>query len=65
VLGWEHALVNQWRDFLEAAIASRGVPARQASFADGYRAAMLCDAIHASARERRRVELEQAEATTR
>jgi predicted dehydrogenase len=65
VLGWEHALVNQWRDFLEAVNKSRGVPPRQASFADGYRAAMLCDAIHASAREGRRVELEQAEATTR
>jgi predicted dehydrogenase len=65
VLGWEHAMVNQWRDFLGAAIEGRPVPERQASLADGNRAAVLCDAILASAREGRRVELEQAGATNR
>jgi predicted dehydrogenase len=63
VLGWEHAMVNQWRDFLEAAIDGQPVPARQASFADGQRAAAVCDAILTSARDGRRVELEQAGAT--
>jgi predicted dehydrogenase len=58
VLGWEHALVNQWRDFLEAAIEERPVRPRQASFVDGYRAAVVCDAMLTSAREGRRVELE-------
>ncbi len=56
VLGWEHSFVHQWRDFLEAVLEERPVPARQASFEDGYRAAVLCDAIHRSAREGRRVE---------
>jgi predicted dehydrogenase len=65
VLGWEHAMVNQWRDFLEAAVEEHPVPARQASFADGHRAAVLCDAILASAREGRRVELEPVAAATR
>ena len=65
VLGWEHAMVNQWRDFLEAAIEERPVPSRQASFADGHRAAVLCDAILASAREGRRVELEPVAAASR
>jgi predicted dehydrogenase len=65
VLGWEHAIVNQWRDFLEAAIEERPVPPRQASFADGHRAAVLCDAILASAREGRRVELEPVAAASR
>jgi predicted dehydrogenase len=60
VLGWEHAMVNQWRDFLEAVVDERHVPARQASFFDGYRAAMLCDAILASARDGRRIQLEYA-----
>jgi predicted dehydrogenase len=64
VLGWEHAMVNQWRDFLEAVVEERPVSARQASFADGHSAAVLCEAILASAREGRRVELAQAEATT-
>ena len=65
VLGWEHAMVNQWRDFLEAVVEERPVSARQASFADGHRAAVVCEAIHASARDGRRVALAQAEATTR
>jgi predicted dehydrogenase len=58
VLGWEHALVHQWRDFLEAVLEDRPVPDRQASFEDGYRAAVLCDAILTSAREGRRIEIQ-------
>jgi predicted dehydrogenase len=64
VLGWEHAMVNQWRDFLGAVIEGRAVPARQASFLDGHRAALLCDAILTSARDGTRVELEHAGATS-
>jgi predicted dehydrogenase len=55
VLGWEHSFVHQWRDFLEAVLEERAVPERQASFEDGYRAAVLCEAINTSAREGRRV----------
>ena len=51
VLGWEHAMVHQWRDFLEAALARRPVPERQASFRDGWRAAVICDAIVRAARD--------------
>jgi len=65
VLGWEHAMVHQWRDFLEAVIDDRPVLSRQASFADGHRAAVVCDAILASSREGRRVELEPVAAATR
>ena len=61
VLGWEHALVHQWRDFLEAVLEDRPVPPRQASFEDGYRAAVLCDAILSSVREGRRVEIREVE----
>jgi predicted dehydrogenase len=57
-------MVNQWRDFLEAVVEERPVSARQASFADGHRAAVLCEAILASARDGKRVELAQAAATT-
>jgi predicted dehydrogenase len=62
VLGWEHSFVHQWRDFLEAVLEERPVPRRQASFEDGYRAAVLCEAIHTSAREGRRVEIADARA---
>jgi predicted dehydrogenase len=65
VLGWEHSFVHQWRDFLEAVLEERAVPARQASFEDGYRAAVLCEAINASAREGRRVEIAAARAAIR
>jgi predicted dehydrogenase len=62
VLGWEHTFVHQWRDFIEAVLEERAVPERQASFEDGYRAAVLCEAIHTSAREGRRVEIADARA---
>jgi predicted dehydrogenase len=62
VLGWEHSFVHQWRDFFEAVIEERPVPQRQASFEDGYRAAVLCEAIQTSAREGRRVETGESRA---
>jgi predicted dehydrogenase len=58
VLGWDVSFVHQWRDFLEAFVENRPVSPLQASFADGYEAAVVCDAIVASAREGRRVEIE-------
>jgi predicted dehydrogenase len=57
VLGWEHTLVHQWRDFLTALVENGRVDPEQASFGDGYAAAVVCDAILASARERRCVEI--------
>jgi predicted dehydrogenase len=62
VLGWEHSFVHQWRDFLSAVLEDRAVPERQASFEDGYRAAILCEAIHRSAREGRRVSVAETAA---
>jgi predicted dehydrogenase len=58
VLGWDATFVHQWRDFLEAVIEDRPVPERQASFEDGYRAAVICDAILTAAEEGRRIEIE-------
>ena len=58
-LGWEHSFVHEWRDFLSAIIDGRQVSAEQATFADGYQAALLCDAIYASSREGRRVRMDE------
>jgi predicted dehydrogenase len=58
VLGWDATFVHQWRDFLEAVIEDRPVPDRQASFQDGYRAAVLCEAILTAAEEGRRIEID-------
>ena len=63
VLGWEHSFVDEWADFLEAVLDGCQVPQRQASFEDGWRAAVLSEAIHASAREGRRVEIVAPAAT--
>jgi predicted dehydrogenase len=62
VLGWEHSFVHQWRDFLQAVLDERPVPDRQASFEDGYRAAVLCEAIHTAARQGRRIEIAETAA---
>lgn len=59
VLGWEHSFAHQWRAFLEAVERGEPVPPEQASFADGERAAVICDAILASARDGTRIQLEE------
>lgn len=58
-IGWEHSFAHEWRDFLEAVIDGRSLSPEQASFQDGYRAAVLCDAIVASAAQGRRVALDE------
>jgi predicted dehydrogenase len=58
-VGWEHGFVHEWHDFLSAVIDGRPVPAHQATFEDGYQAAVICDAILTSAREGRRVGIDE------
>jgi predicted dehydrogenase len=58
-IGWEHSFAHEWRDFLAAVIDDRPLPPEQASFEDGYQAAVLCDAIIASAAEGRRVSIDE------
>jgi predicted dehydrogenase len=62
-IGWEHSFAHEWRDFLEAVIDGRPLSPEQASFHDGYRAAVLCDAIVASAAEGRRVAIDDLRAS--
>ena len=63
-IGWEHSFAHEWRDFLSAVIEDRPLPPEQASFEDGYQAAVLCDAIIASAAEGRRVSVDEMLAPT-
>jgi predicted dehydrogenase len=58
-IGWEHSFAHEWRDFLTAVIDDRPLPPEQASFADGYHAAVLCDAIITAATEKRRVTIDE------
>jgi predicted dehydrogenase len=62
-VGWEHSFAHEWRDFLTALIDDRPLRPEQASFEDGYEAAVLCDAIIAAATERRRVTIDEMTAT--
>jgi predicted dehydrogenase len=56
-LGWESSFVHEWHDFLAAVVAGEPVPPHQATFEDGYRAAVLCDAILRSAGDGSRVRI--------
>jgi predicted dehydrogenase len=58
-VGWEHSFAHEWRDFLTAVIEDRPLPPEQASFEDGYEAAVLCDAVITAATEKRRVTIEE------
>jgi len=54
-VGWEASLVHQLRHLLEAIAAGRPVAPLGATFEDGYRCAVVCDAILEAARTGRRV----------
>jgi predicted dehydrogenase len=55
IIGWEHTFVHELTHFLDAIVNDHEVGPLGATFEDGYRAAVVCDAIATSARERRHV----------
>jgi predicted dehydrogenase len=61
VLGWEHTFVHQWAGILEAVAGAAPLPARQATFEDGWRADLVVAAIGRAARDRRTVAVTDAE----
>ncbi|HET6507850.1 MAG TPA: Gfo/Idh/MocA family oxidoreductase [Baekduia sp.] len=58
VVGWESTFVHQWGTFLRSVIEDRPGDPLQAGFHDGVRANELGDAVLASAREGRRLDLD-------
>jgi predicted dehydrogenase len=50
VLGWEHTFIDELHHFLSAVMTGAEVGPEGATFEDGYRAAVVCDAVLASAR---------------
>jgi predicted dehydrogenase len=50
VLGWEHTFIDELHHFLSAVMTGGEVGSDGATFEDGYRAAVVCDAVLASAR---------------
>ncbi|HYI25451.1 MAG TPA: Gfo/Idh/MocA family oxidoreductase, partial [Thermomicrobiales bacterium] len=61
ILGWEHAHINELHHFVEAIATGSGVAPYGATFEDGYRAAVIAEAIDVSAASGRKVEIAYAE----
>jgi len=57
LLGWEHSFVHEFHHFFKAIINNESVAPYGADFVDGYRNAVICDAIVASAQGRRTVDI--------
>lgn len=57
IIGWEHTFVHELHHFLDAIVHNTDVKPYGADFEDGYRNAVICDAIARSAQERRQVDV--------
>jgi predicted dehydrogenase len=57
IIGWEHTFVHQLHHFLDAVVHGTEVGPLCGTFEDGYRNAVICDAVLESARTGRRVDI--------
>ena len=57
IIGWEHTVIHEIRHFLEAIVKGEEISPYGATFEDGYRCAVICDAILKSAETGKRVEI--------
>lgn len=57
MIGWEHTFVHEITHLLDCIVNDRPVAPIGADFEDGYRNAVICDAILESARNKRQVDL--------
>ncbi len=57
IIGWEHTFVHELTHLLDCIVSDRDVGPYGATFEDGYRAAVICDAILESAVSRRQVDV--------
>ena len=57
IIGWEHTFVHELAHLLDAIANNREVAPHGATFDDGYKAAVICDAILDSAESGRRVNI--------
>ena len=55
IIGWEHTFVHEIAHFLDAIVNEKDVAPYGATFEDGYRNAVICDAILRSAASERHV----------
>lgn len=57
IIGWEHTFVHEFAHFFDAIVNNTPVTPHAADFEDGYKNAVICDAILASARDRKQVDI--------
>jgi predicted dehydrogenase len=57
MIGWEHTFIHEIADFLDAIVNDKEVTPIGATFEDGYRNAVICDAIQQSAEQNRYVDV--------
>ncbi len=57
IIGWEHTFVHEINHLLEAIVNDQPVGPHGATFEDGYRCAVVCDAIVESSQSGRRVDI--------
>ncbi len=57
IIGWEHTFVHEIHHLLDCIVNDRDVAPFGATFEDGYRNAVVCDAIVESAATRRQIDL--------
>lgn len=58
IIGWEHTFVHEIHHLLDAIANGKPVGPHGATFEDGYRAAVVCDAIAESSESGRRVDIQ-------
>lgn len=57
IIGWEHACIHEMRHFLEAIATGAEISPYGATFEDGYKCAVICDAILESSKTGQRIEI--------
>jgi predicted dehydrogenase len=57
IIGWEHTFVHEISHLLDCIVNDKEVGPHGATFVDGYKAAVVCDAIVESAETKRHVDI--------
>ena len=58
IIGWEHSFIHEVTHLLDCIVNDKDVAPYGATFEDGYRAAVICDAILESAAAKRQVDIQ-------
>jgi predicted dehydrogenase len=57
IIGWEHTFVHELTHLLDCIVNDKDVDPYGATFEDGYRAAVVCDAISESATKKKQIDV--------